>query len=306
MRSLRSSTASLLCIVLAFASLLPAGCGRSDAGNTKYFVAAAGGVGRIILATSDSDRQVRIKLPGCGAISSVTVFKGNLVLGCVRHVVALDRPDPGQGLWLLSLSDGQVRRCKEAELPGPVKMSAVLDDTLWFLEGSRLWSTRDLEQFELRQENIRAAFVTSTSSLVLQRRDGSLFWMKIADSSLEQGEFDKTFGNSLMESMFGDYAFDSTGGTLHLPVPGTESNKMLFYPARDLDWGFSAFFDTRHNDWISMRNSITLIHSVCHVRTSNDTKDAFTVRINRIVHAIQVSQHEFETITKITSSWQMK
>jgi hypothetical protein len=221
-------------------------------------------------------------------------------------VVALDRPDPGQGLWLLSLSDGQVRRCKEAELPGPVKMSAVLDDTLWFLEGSRLWSTRDLEQFELRQENIRAAFVTSTSSLVLQRRDGSLFWMKIADSSLEQGEFDKTFGNSLMESMFGDYAFDSTGGTLHLPVPGTESNKMLFYPARDLDWGFSAFFDTRHNDWISMRNSITLIHSVCHVRTSNDTKDAFTVRINRIVHTIQVSQHEFETITKITSSWQMK
>lgn len=295
------ASASLLVILL---QLL--GCGRKESDTTQYFVAATGSPGTLVLASSDSDRQVRVRLPNSGATSVAAVFKGSLVLGCSYRWPDPSAPDPGLGLWVISLSDGKISRCNEAGLPGPVYMCAVFGDALWFLEGSRLWSTKDLEHFELRQTDVRSAFVASASTIVMQRRNRSLFWLKISGDLVEYGEFDKSFGGSSLDGMFGDYAFANDWGVLHLPVPDVEANKAIFPPTRDPDWAFRAFFDTRYNDWICARNSVTLLYSVCHVRTSNDTKKAFTVKANSIRHVIKLSRDEYDSIMRITARWQVK
>lgn len=292
--------------VLLIAALLLVGRCQSNMTVSEYYIAANGGYGSITLISTRSDAHFQARVPQIGAISSIALFKGNLILCSSYSSADPSGPDPARGLWLVSLSDGKTSRCNESMLSGPVYMCTVLDGSLWFLEGSKLWSTADLLRFELRQDDVRTVVAVSPSTIVMQQMSGNLSWISVEDGVIKQGALGKVFGDSTMDTMFGSHAYFNDWSVLHLPVPGVDQNQSLAPPPQDPSWAFRAFFDTRYNNWISVRNSVARVYPVSRVRTSGDTKDAFTVRRGSVVHVIQISEQEFDMLENVISAWKAK
>ncbi len=273
---------------------------------SEYYITANSGYGRITLISARSGAQVKARIPGIGAISSVALFREYLVLCSSYSDADPSGPDPARGLWVLSLLDGTTSRCNESMLSGPVYMCTVLDGALWFLEGSKLWSTTDLERFELRHEDVRAAVAVSPSTIVVQDTSGTLSWIRVKMGMIERGALGKADPGSTMDTMFGSYAFFNNWSVKHLPVPELDQIQSPLPSARDPSWAFRAFFDTRYKTWITVRNSVGRIYSFSRVSVEKDTEEAFTVRRNRIESVVQISEREFETIARITSAWTVK
>jgi hypothetical protein len=272
----------------------------------EYYIAANSSYGRITLISTRSTSHTQARIPGLGAISSVAVFKGNLVLCSSYGDADASNPDPARGLWTLSLLDGEISRRNETLLSGPVYMCTVLDGSLWILEGSKLWSTTDLQHFELRNDDVRTALVVSPSTVVIQHTSGTLSWIKVEAGAIEHGALGRVDHDVTIDTMFGNYAFFNNWSVLHLSVPNVDQFQEVLSPARDTNWAFRAFFDTRYNNWITVRNSVARVSSVSRVSVKNDSKIAFTVRGSRIVHVIQISEHEFDVLRNIASTWKAK
>lgn len=294
-------------LVLLISVVTTAGCDRPSGLDGRFFVAASSQVGHLLLVPAAGRKPVELELPGVGAISSVAVFNGQLVLGCASRGPSIDRQDPAQGLWALSLDSQQVRRYGEAEIKGSVRMCAVLGSELWIFEGERLWSTKDLQAFQLQHESVRAVIAAGVDSLLVQRKDNGLFWLRRADDATQEVDTKISLGKSAIYTMFGEYTFVEDGRVLHL-VPPVElgvsnAGSGLLHPQRDPDVGFSASFDPRFKTWITMRRSMS---SATEIRVNDDVGQSLQVRGHRICSVAEITRQEWELLLASTSSWQAK